>query len=98
MPDNSTTFSDKDAKRMLDRHIRVGPEKPISYLPINAINNVLGMEISTYTSLAKDFDAKILIFSPDDCCIKSGAVYAYDDDALRKILEDNKKVLIENGW
>jgi hypothetical protein len=83
---------------MLKYHLAVGSEKPVSYLPITTIKKVIGLEISEYTALVEDTAAKSLVFYPEVCCIKSGAVYAYDTDGLERILDRYKKLLLDNGW
>lgn len=95
---DGATFMNEDARRILDNHLRVGPEKPVSYLPINTINKVIGIEVAKYESLISESGSKSLVFSPEDCCIKSGAVYAYHESGLRNILESNKNILLDNNW
>ena len=98
MSENITKYSNQDVKRILDNHLDVGLEKPISYLPIRTVTDVVGISVAAYRVLIEKSGAKSLVFYQEDCCIKSGAVYAYHIDGLRNILEDHRKTLIENGW
>nr|WP_294547368.1 hypothetical protein [uncultured Rhodopila sp.] len=95
---DGATFMNEDARRILENHLRVGPEKPVSYLPINTINRVIGIEVTKYESLISKSGSKSLVFGPEVCCIKSGAVYAYHESSLRNILESNKHILLDNDW
>jgi hypothetical protein len=38
------------------------------------------------------------VFGAEDCCISSGAVYAFNCHYLSKILKDNQTILSEHGW
>ncbi|HUE19855.1 MAG TPA: hypothetical protein VMQ63_08780, partial [Stellaceae bacterium] len=40
----------------------------------------------------------VQIFPADKCCIKSGAIYAYHRDGLERVLRENEKALVDQGW
>jgi hypothetical protein len=88
----------EDARQILHMHLAVGPKTPVSYLPIKTIENVIGIPIHVYTSLIKNSGNKVAIFGPGDCCIDSGAIYAYSYDDLDELLRHNRAVLVDNGW
>jgi hypothetical protein len=98
MTESSSALTAEDVKRMLDRHIEVGSERPVSYLPIKTIHEVLGLKISEYKALIEKGAAKSLALYPEACCITSGAVYAYDHEGLKRIPDAQKKLLLDNGW
>jgi hypothetical protein len=86
------------AKVILLEHLKVGPEKPVSYLPIRTVENVLGITLSAYRLLIENQGNRCAVFQPEDCCINSGAIYAYSEPDLVNILRNNHEVLIKHGW
>ena len=82
----------------LSTHLHVGRKKPMSYLPIYTIERVIGITISEYRSMAEKLGKQCVVFSADESCIKSGAVYVYCRTALHDILESNRDLLISRGW
>ena len=83
---------------MISRHTNLGCLKPVSYLPISAIKSVLGMSVKEYCQIIENGGNKAVEFGPDVCCIKSGAVFAYNEDALARILDAHQELLSENMW
>ena len=88
----------KRAGKILASHLKVGPQKPVSYLPINTIENVIGITVPAYRSMIENSGNKCIVFKADQCCIKSGAVYAYSENDLRAVLNRNMEMLFNNGW
>jgi hypothetical protein len=86
------------AKRLLESHLTVGPDKPVSYLPIRTIEEVIGMSVDRYVSLIEQTGNQYAVFGVTDSCINSGAVYAYNRQGLAKILNENRDVLTQHGW
>jgi hypothetical protein len=86
------------ARRILDSHLNVGREKPVSYLPIRTVEEVLGITVPGYRSMIAKLGNQSSVFSADECCIKSGAVYAYSYSDLGDFLQQNQVILYENGW
>lgn len=89
---------DEEAKAILKRHVHVGIEKAVSYLPIYTIERVLGLKVEDYRSLVEHYGNRCIIFAAEGCCIKSGAVFAYSADALQTILEDHFELLSKHQW
>ena len=87
-----------DLDEILSVHIRVGPSKPVSYLPISTIERVLGMHVDDYTNLIAQGGASWRVFSESETCIKSGAVFAYSDVDLAAVLESHIDLLLEHNW
>jgi hypothetical protein len=76
----------------------VGPAKPIGYLPLYAIRDVLRMEP---LALAREGEAKGLsaaLFGPDQCCIKSGALYLFDRQSLEHLIQSSRPILSASRW
>jgi hypothetical protein len=88
----------EDAKRLVDNHLKIGPEKPVSYLPIKTVEKVIGISVQDYMSLIERSGNEGIVFGAEDCCINSGAVYAFNCHYLSKILKDNQTILSEHGW
>jgi hypothetical protein len=87
-----------DARGILTKHTRVGLDKAVSYLPLDTVRNILRMEIKQYIVLLEKRVATTLLFSPQERCIKSGAIYAYSYGDLHSLLQAWSDLLSENGW
>jgi hypothetical protein len=55
-----------DARRILDEHLAVGRAKPVSYLPIKTIEDVIGITIQVYASLIEKSGNKAAIFAASE--------------------------------
>jgi len=87
-----------DARLILKDHLKIGREKPISYLPLATVEHVIGIQISEYTAMLEGLGNEFFVFGPEECCIKSGAVFAYSYKDLQNVLNDHHDVLLHNGW
>jgi hypothetical protein len=87
----------EDIKDMLHRHTHLDANKVVSYLPLNTIENVIGISVGVYTSIIENNGGSYLIFGENECCISSGAVYAFLPKALKEILKINKHILTVVG-
>jgi hypothetical protein len=87
-----------DAKQIVERHLAVGRRKPVSYLPIETIETVIGLTIRGYVSLIENSGNKAVVLGAGDCCINAGAVYAYSCKELNDILSRNHAVLADHQW
>jgi hypothetical protein len=85
-------------EEMLRTHLELNEQKPVSYLPIKTIQNVLNMTVDGYVCFARARGNEIAIFDAECCCIDSGAVYAFRPEFLRMVLEDNAEILARHGW
>jgi len=85
-------------RRILSSLTEVGPAKPIAYLALYTIRDVLRMDPH---ALAQDAKAKGLCaarFGPRRCCVKSGALYVFDRRALERLLESPRSILAARDW
>jgi hypothetical protein len=98
MVQDITASLGKDAKRLLDNQLKIGPKKPVSYLPIKTVEKVIGITVQDYMSLIERSGNEGIVFDAEDCCINSGAVYAFSCHYLSKILKDNQTILSKHGW
>ncbi len=90
------SLSDDDKDR-LRQHTKLDAKKVVSYLPLNTIENVMGMSLDTYTSIIENNGGSYLIFRENECCIWSGAVYAFLPGELSGILKTNMDILVLAG-
>ena len=87
----------EDMKDMLHRHTKLDVNKVVSYLPLNTIENVMRISIDTYTSAIKYNGGSYLVFRENECCISSGAVFAYLPEELSEVLRINGDILARAG-
>jgi hypothetical protein len=93
------TARDADrAKRILAAHLILGPEKPLSYLPNKTIENMIGIKVVEYVAMIEKSGFAAVALSDQECCIDSGAVYAYSCQHLDSILIGNQSLLLSHGW
>ena len=86
------------AKRILENHLNIGSTKSLSYLPVATIEQVIGISVPEYLSLIEESGNQFAVFTSKECCIKSGAVYAYSSRDLENILKASREVLTRNDW
>ncbi len=79
-------LSAEERKRIMVSITGVGLRKPIGYLPLNTITNVLEISADTLADDARSRGLAAVTLTPDRCCINSGALYVYDYDALAELL------------
>src|SRR5262249_38838116 len=65
---------------------------------IKTVEEVIGITVQDYKSLIERSGNEGIVFRAEDCCINSGAVYAFNFRYLSKILKDNQTTLSEHGW
>jgi hypothetical protein len=78
--------------------INVGPLKPIGYLPLYTIRDILQMEPHAVVRDAQAKGISAVLFGPDQCCIKSGALYLYDQQAVEHLTQSSGSILSASGW
>jgi hypothetical protein len=78
----------EDERRTLLRSLtEVGPSKPVGYLPLHTIESFVQLSPKTIAAAAIARGLATAEFGPDTSCIKSGALYVYDREALAKLLQ-----------
>lgn len=77
--------------------LRVGSTKAIGYLPIETIEKN-GFRYLDVMIRLKEKGIKTKYFSEEKCNIRSGALFAFDINALAKILKENQKTLLQADW
>lgn len=64
----------------------VGPAKAVGYLPLQTVTQVLGLKVEDITAQAVNRGLRAIAIGPHHCCIKSGALYVFDEVALKAVL------------
>ncbi|RYE33326.1 MAG: hypothetical protein EOP23_09015 [Hyphomicrobiales bacterium] len=64
----------------------VGPEKAVGYLPLQTVTQVLGLKVEDVIAQAATRGLRAIAIGPHHCCIKSGALYVWDEVALEAVL------------
>jgi hypothetical protein len=77
--------------------LRVGPNKPLGHLSVSTLKRY-GWSVPKIVCTLKHRGLATLVLSPAQCCVASGAVYAYHRAALSRVLLKNEKVLKKEGW
>jgi hypothetical protein len=90
MMQDITASLGEDAKRLVGNHLKIGPEK--------TVEKIIGITVKDYMSLIEGSGNDGIVFGAEDCCVNSGAVYAFNCHYLSKILKDNQTILSEHGW
>jgi hypothetical protein len=75
----------------------VGPSKPVSYLPLQTVMDILRLSPEAVAAAAAARGLAMAQFGPDRCCIKSGALYVYDRQALGKLLQSRVDAISAAG-
>jgi hypothetical protein len=87
-----------DIASILNPHWRLGPHKPVSYLPVRTIESVLGLSVGEYRAMIEQAGFRCLVVPVNESCIASGSVHAYSELALADVLSAHATALSEHGW
>jgi hypothetical protein len=71
----------------------VGSGKAVGYLPLRTVKYVLGLKIQDVTADAVARGLRAIRIGPRHSCIKSGALYVFDPNALEQILRGSSEIL-----
>ncbi|WP_147283772.1 hypothetical protein [Bosea caraganae] len=91
-------LSDERKASILESLMGVGPSKPIGYLPLCTIQDVLGVPVAVLLKQMMPRGILALKLNSKECCIKSGALYFYDPVALENLLRVASDDLKQCGW
>ncbi len=86
------------SETLLKSRMDVGALKPLSQLPIQTIENELGLSVDAYVSLLEAAGHRAIVLGVDDGVIAPGVVYAYSEIDLAEILKNSAPLLREQGW
>jgi len=82
---------------MMDDLRKVGPSKPLGYLPTQAIVECCGLEVAAVVEESQTRGLKTRLFS-DEECMCGESLYVYDAVALDGLLNQKRAVLEAAGW
>ncbi len=91
-------LTEADRQWLLHDLMNVGPEKPVAYLPLYTVKDLLLRDPKDLAREAVALGLTAAQFGPDKCCIKSGALYVYHREALAELLRTQAAVLATNGF
>jgi hypothetical protein len=72
----------------------VGARKSVGYLPLYTIRDFVRRDAADVAADAVARGLVATLFGPKECCIKSGALYVYDREALARLLQARSEVLV----
>ena len=98
MDGNVSPTMSEDAQRILHSHLKIGPEKAVSYLPIRTVERVIGITIEDYEIMIRNSGNQCSVFSAEECCISSGAIFAYSERDLDDVLKEYYILLSMHQW
>ncbi|MBT4942015.1 MAG: hypothetical protein HOL80_01930 [Candidatus Magasanikbacteria bacterium] len=76
----------------------VGETKPLSYLPISTLREICGVEPQKMREELEEKGLAVIEFTQEESGVGGGALYTYDRDALRRVLESGRSTLEKNKW
>ena len=94
---NSHHEKEKRKEELLNDLRLVGEEKPLGYLPILTLRKIC----IDPQKMREELESKGIVvveFKDEECRVPGGALYAYDRNALGRLLESGKTILEKNGW
>lgn len=77
---------------------KIGNDKPLGYLPLSTLIEQCGINPYVMREELIQNGLKVIILDHNECSISSGALFAYSEAALQKLLTDNKEVLLSADW
>jgi hypothetical protein len=87
-------LTEADRQRLLHDLMQVGLRKPLGYVPLYTLKELLRRDPEDIASEVVASGLAAAQFGPDRCCIKSGALYVYDREALAELLQARADVLL----
>ncbi len=95
---SETTYSDEQISTFLGDLRRVGPTKPVGYLPISTITDICKFDPAAIEAELNARGLKTLVLGREECRVPAGALYAYDETALGSFLRERESVLRAASW
>lgn len=86
-----------EAEWLLRSLSKVGPNKPVGYLPLYTLTAVAQLAPESIAADAVARGLAAVRFGPEECCIQSGAIYIYDRVALSMLLRRHADTLAAEG-
>ena len=87
-----------ELRRIWERHVNLGSQKPMSYLPMTTIRNLYRMGPSQYIQIIRHRGNHVLQFTGTKSFVFGGAVYAFHYRSLKRVLARHRRVLAKAHW
>ncbi len=97
MTGKGPTPSEDERRAFLRDVTSVGPQKPVGYLPLYTIRDFVRLSPKAVAAEARARGLTTAQFSPEQSCIKSGALYVYHRDALTALLQSHAATVTGAG-
>lgn len=99
MPEQEVKYHEVYIREILSDLKDVGPQKPLGYLPIDTLKDICGVDVEGFAETLRDKDLKTIVLSMKESRVGwNGALYAYHEDSLRKLLKEHEELLVKYGW
>lgn len=85
-------------KDYLDDLRKVGPSKPLGYLPLPTIEKFAPYSAEGIAEERKRNGQEVLQLSEDQCHVTGGALYVYDREVLQRLLDEHTDILTKWSW
>jgi hypothetical protein len=77
---------------------RVGKDKPLGYLPIGVLTDICKVDIDELKDELEARGLMVLGLNEKESSVMTGALFAYDFEALSRVLKSGRQVLERSGW
>jgi hypothetical protein len=107
MFDKSIPILKESGKKITDEEIAhlalqdlysVGVAKPVGYLPVSTIEELGKKDLKIAITELESKGLNTIVVSEEESTVLSGALYAYDKEALAKLLAENAETIKAHGW
>lgn len=96
--EQKTDYSGQKIENLLDDLRRVGPGKPLGYLPLSTLMEKCHIDPKAMREELENKGLKVMILTGGETGVGSGALFAYDEESLKKFLEEKAAILKKAGW
>lgn len=86
----------RDNEELLKDLYGVWENKPVGYLPIKTLTDICQVSIDEISTTLREKWLTVLQLNQRQSNVRSGALYAYHDQALRTLLQSQKSILEKN--
>ena len=93
-----TPPSEERIEDLLNDLRKVGPEKPLGYLPLSTLIEICHIDPKTMQEELEKKGLKVMILKYGETNVIGGALFAFDEEALRRFLEEGAAILKKAGW
>jgi hypothetical protein len=89
---------DNSKEKYLNDLLEVGPGKPLGYLPLPTIELDCGVDVQGLRDHLEYQEIDTIVVPPNTSKVPSGALYAYDQEPLQNLLDNQKEILKKEDW